>query len=130
MNRIAPVICCALVGLAFTTRADAGITSQLAVCAVRLDPTATNGSSGAVLVSLKANYAACDDNNVPYTTTTYFCSKQPTNNSCTTATTFHYSESGLQGLYQAVIQAQVNERFVEVFHEGSNTTRGQQLRSY
>jgi hypothetical protein len=130
MNRFTPFFCFGLAAPAISTRADAGISAQLAVCAVRLDPQATFGAFGGVVLSLKADYASCSNPGIPHSVVSYFCSKQATSGNCTTATAFHYSEPGLQGLYQAAIQAQVNERFVEVFFENLNSTRGQQLRNY
>lgn len=128
MNRLTISLCLGFAALALAAPADAAISPQLAVCAVRHDPSTNYGAYGSVVVSLDTTHAGCDDGS--YLQTTYFCSKQATSTSCTTSTAHHYSELAIQGIYQASVQALVNERFVEVFHDSGSSSKGQQLRVY
>jgi hypothetical protein len=130
MNRLLPPMFLGLAALAVATRADAAISAPLAVCAVRFDPQVTYGSFGGVVLSLKSSYDQCPNPSIPLAGAAYFCSKQAANSNCTVTTAFHYSEPGIQGIYQAAIQAMVNERIVEIFSEATGVTRGQQLRVY
>lgn len=119
----------ALVLLALAPPASAGIALDRAVCSVRLSVGTADGfgRSGGLVISTKSTYAACSDNLEPLQVSV-LCTATPTSFSCTSDTRFHYTEAALLATYAVLVDARHALDTVDVFFEGTQNTRGQQVR--
>lgn len=129
MNRIVQSAIAVLALVAFAAPASAGISGQRAICSVRLAPGTSEGfgKSGGLVISTKARYEHCGNSFEPVEVHV-LCTAAPTNSSCTVDARFHYTESALLAVYDALIEARHALDTVDVFFEGVQTNRGQQIR--
>lgn len=129
MNRIVRSALAVLALLAFAAPASAGISGQRAICTVRLAPGTSEGLGkfGGLVISTKARYEHCGNSLEPLEVH-MLCTALPTNSSCTVDARFHYTESALLAVYDALIEARHALDTVEVFFEGVQSNRGQQIR--
>lgn len=118
-----------LVLVALSAPASAGIAVGRAVCSVRLSPGTADGlgKSGGLVITTKARYEDCGDTFEPLQVH-MLCTATPTSSSCTVDTRFHYTESALLGIYDVLIDARHSLDTVDVFFEGAQNNRGQQIR--
>lgn len=118
-----------LVLLALATPASAGLLFSRAVCNVRLVPGTSEGlgKSGGLVISTKAAYADCGNNLEPLQVQV-LCTATPTSSSCPTDVRFHYSEAALLATYGVLLDARHAQDTVDIFFEGSQSNRGQQVR--
>ena len=56
------------------------------------------------------------------------CTDLPTSSSCTVDTRFHYTESALLAIYDVLVEARHALDTVDIFFEGAQIGRGQQVR--
>lgn len=129
MNQIVRLAVAALALFAFATPASAGISGQRAVCSVRLAPGASEGlgRSGGLVISTKARYEDCGNSFEPLEVHV-LCTTLPTSSSCTVDSRFHYSEAALLAVYDVLVNARHALDTVDVFFEGAQSNRGQQIR--
>lgn len=129
MNQIVQTAIAVLALIAFSTPASAGLSAQRAVCSVRLAPGTSEGLGkfGGLVISTKVRHEDCGDNFVPMEVH-FLCSAAPTSFSCTTDARFHYSESALLAVYDVLVEARHAFDTVDIFFEGAQIGRGQQIR--
>lgn len=129
MNPIVRSAIAMLALIAFATPASAGISAQRAICSVRLAPGTSDGlgRSGGLVISTKARYEDCGNSFEPLEVH-MLCTALPTSSSCTVDTRFHYTESALLAIYDVLVEARHALDTVDVFFEGAQIGRGQQVR--
>jgi hypothetical protein len=129
MNAFAPSVVAVLVFLALAPPASAGVSLNRAVCSVRLVPGASEGlgRSGGLVISTKATFEDCSDNFAPLQVH-MLCTATPTSSNCTTDTRFHYSEAALLATYDVLVEARHALDTVDIFFDGTQINRGQQVR--
>lgn len=109
--------------------ASAGIAVNRAVCNVRLVPGTAEGlgRSGGLVITTKAAFQDCGDNTQPLQVHV-LCTASPTSSSCTTDVRYHYSEAALLATYGVLLDARHVLDTVDLFFDGTNSIRGQQVR--
>ena len=129
MNPIVQPAIALLALIAFATPASAGILGQRAICSVRLAPGTSDGlgRSGGLVISTKARYEDCGNSFEPLEVH-MLCTALPTSSSCTVDTRFHYTESALLAIYDVLVEARHALDTVDIFFEGAQIGRGQQVR--
>lgn len=129
MNPIVQSAVAVLALVAFAAPASAGISGQRAVCSVRLAPGTSEGLGkfGGLVIATQARYEDCGNSFVPMEVH-LLCTGLPTNASCTVDARFHYTESALLAVYDVLIEARHALDTVDIFFEGVQTGRGQQIR--
>lgn len=129
MSAIARSAVAALVLLALTAPASAGTSLNRAVCNVRFAAGTMEGygRSGGLVIGTKANYAGCSDSFEPLQVH-ILCTATPTSPSCTSDVRFHYSEAALLATYDVLVAVRHAQDTVDIFFEGSQNHRGQQVR--
>ena len=129
MNPIVQPAIALLALIAFATPASAGILGQRAICSVRLAPGTSDGlgRSGGLVISTKARYEDCGNSFEPLEVH-MLCTALPTSSSCTVDNRFHYTESALLAIYDALVEARHALDTVDIFFEGAQVGRGQQVR--
>lgn len=118
-----------LVLVTYAAPASAGISAQRAICSVRLAPGTSEGlgKSGGLVISTKARYEHCGNSFEPLEVH-LLCTALPTSSSCTADARFHYTEAALLAVYHALVEARHALDTVDVFFEGVQSNRGQQIR--
>ena len=115
--------------VAIAPPASAGIALERAVCSVRLSPGMSEGLGrfGGLVITTKASYAECTDRFAPLQVY-MLCSTAATSSSCTVDSRFLYTELALLAVYNALVDARHALDLVDVFFEGVQDNRGQQIR--
>lgn len=129
MNSFVRFVIAVLVLVAVAVPASAGISGERAVCSVRFSPGTADGlgKSGGLVISTKARYEDCGNSFEPMQVH-LLCTALPTSTACTVDARFHYTESALLAIYDSLVDARHALDTVDVFFEGTQNNRGQQIR--